>query len=245
MFDSYADIFEKRGAAYHSAMMRWPSARDAEFVAAVEPLRAMAPRIVFDMPSGGGYLASYLDERSRYVGIEPASDFFSAWPDGLERVNADIKAVPLGDASTDTIVSLAGLHHERDLDAVFREFRRLLRPGGRLVIADVAEGTRPALFLNGFVNQTNPMGHDGLFLRGDAAAKLKAAGLTLLEDRLVDVPWRFSTRGEAARFARELFWMERATVNEVEEALSSELGFKQADGKIQLHWELRRIVCRA
>ena len=38
MFDTYAEIFSERANSYHSAMKRWPRARDAEFRAALEPL---------------------------------------------------------------------------------------------------------------------------------------------------------------------------------------------------------------
>ena len=39
-------------------------------------------------------------------------------------------------------VSLAGLHHAPDLDAIFAEMRRLVRPEGWVVIADVPAGER-------------------------------------------------------------------------------------------------------
>ena len=31
MFDTYAEIFEKRASEYHFAMKQWPGARAAEF----------------------------------------------------------------------------------------------------------------------------------------------------------------------------------------------------------------------
>src|SRR5881392_3844342 len=106
MFDSYAEIFAERGAAYHSAMAACPHARDAEFLAVLEPFRDRTPGLLCDMPSGGGYLAAHLPVGMRYVGVDPSDDFIDACPPGLDRIKADITAVPLGDASVDYIVSL-------------------------------------------------------------------------------------------------------------------------------------------
>src|SRR5262245_12321220 len=125
MFDSYAEIFAERGAAYHRAMAECPHARDAELKAVLEPLRGLPGGTLCDMPSGGGYLATLLPAGMRYVGVDPATDFVSACPDGTLCIKAPISAVPLGDGTADYIVSLAALHHEPDLPAVFREMRRL------------------------------------------------------------------------------------------------------------------------
>jgi len=84
MFDSYAEIFSRRAAEYHLAMTRYPEARDAEFLAVVEPLRGRDPGLVCDIPAGGGYLAAYLPDGMRYLGVEPAKDFLDASPKSLE-----------------------------------------------------------------------------------------------------------------------------------------------------------------
>ena len=55
MFDSYAEIFAERGAAYHQAMAQSPRARDSEFLMVLEPLAAMPDGLICDMPSGGDY----------------------------------------------------------------------------------------------------------------------------------------------------------------------------------------------
>jgi ubiquinone/menaquinone biosynthesis C-methylase UbiE len=48
---------------------------------------------------------------------------------------ADAEALPYDDATFDLLLGHAVAHHLPDLDAAFAEFRRVLRPGGRLVIA--------------------------------------------------------------------------------------------------------------
>ena len=197
------------------------------------------------MPSGGGYLAVHLPPGLRYVGVDPSDDFVRACPEGVERIKANIAHVPLSDGSADFIVSLAALHHEPDLCAVFREMRRLLKSGGRLVIADAAVDTPPARFLNAFVNKNNPMGHDGHFLDEATRGLIETEGFEIVDDQLVDMPWAFDSLAEAGEFCRQLFWMPALDAGEVADAMDREIGFDMVRGRSHLRWALRRIVCDA
>lgn len=245
MFDTYAQIFAKRAGEYHHAMRVSPRARDAEFLAVLEPIRDRPAGIVCDMPSGGGYLANYLWPGMSYLAVDPAPDFFVEWPDRLQRVVAEITKVPLPDSSVDYVVSLAGLHHEPSLPHVFGEMRRLLRPGGRAVLADVAIDTPPARFLNGFVNEHCPLGHDGRFLDERTAPALKNAGFQVTSDELIEAPWSFDSSDEAGEFCRHLFGMTELTPAETVEALEREIGFDEEGGCPRLRWKLRRIIADA
>ncbi|MFL6737354.1 MAG: class I SAM-dependent methyltransferase [Sphingomonas sp.] len=244
MFDTYAEIFAERARSYHSAMEAFPGARSAEFRGVLEPLDDLPDGTLCDMPAGGGYLAHHLRAGLDYIGVDPASDFVALGSKATSRIiRAHPAHVPLEAGSVDYVVSLAGLHHEPDLGSVFREMRRLIRPVGRVVIADVASGTPPARFLNEFVDRTNPMGHDGHFLDAGTAPLLEAAGLRILADELVFAPWVFTDIEEAASFAGQLFGTVRAPGAEVADALSNDIGFTVEPQKAILNWSLRRIVC--
>jgi len=245
VFDTYSEIFQQRGAAYHGAMAACPHARDAEFRAVLEPLADTPDGLLCDMPSGGGYLAAHLRPGMRYVGVDPSDDFIHACPPSLDRIKADIARVPLADGSVDYIVSLAALHHEPGLPAVFREMRRLLRTGGRMVIADAAVDSPPARFLNGFVDANNPMGHEGRFLDERTAGLLEAENMQVTDDRVVEMPWGFDSLDQAGEFCRHLFWMPALDAAAVAEAMDREIGFDMVDGRPHLRWALRRIVCDA
>jgi SAM-dependent methyltransferase len=244
MFDTYSEIFAERGAAYHRAMAECPGARGEEFRAALEPLAGRSG-LLCDMPSGGGYLARHLSGDWRYLGVDPSDDFVRACPVGVECVRASIASVPLDDGAADAVVSLAALHHEPDLAAVFREMRRLLKPGGRAVIADVESGTPGAAFLNGFVDEHNPMGHVGIFFDEQTAGTIAAAGFRVVDDRVVDMPWVFDSIQEAGAFCRQLFWMPKLDAAAVADAMFRQIGFDVIEGRPHLRWALRRIVADA
>jgi len=244
LFDTYTDIFAERAGDYHAAMKRFPRAREAEFRAVLEPLADAATGLVCDMPSGGGYLADYLPERMNYLGIDPVEQFRSASQrEGHRVVNAPITAAPLPPESVDFVISLAGLHHEPQLVAVFAEFVRLVRRGGRIVIADAAVDTPTARFLNGFVAEHNPQGHDGRFLDERTAPVLEQAGAAILDDRIVEMPWQFASFEEAGEFCGTLFGLVGVSPEAVARGLDSAIGFNRTGEGVKFNWALRRIVC--
>lgn len=246
MFDTYESIFNERADSYDGAMADWPYARRAEFEMALAPLPLAAGAVVCDMPAGGGYLHRYLAEGVDYIAVEPSAHFFGQCPEeaGARRLHCPLTAVPLDDASVDHVVSLAGLHHVLDLDPVFVEMRRLVRPDGWVVIADVDAGSAADDFLNGFVHAHNPMGHVGVFFDQSLPDRLARAGLHIVEDRVVNVPWSFTNADELGAYCRSLFGVRLATARQVAQQIHASFGVRTAPAAVNFDWPLRRLVCR-
>jgi SAM-dependent methyltransferase len=76
-------------------------------------------------------LRKYLGRVDRLVGVELVQ--FTDVPPGIETYNANLNALPLADASVDLIMSRSVFEHLTEPKAVYREFARVLRPGGRVV----------------------------------------------------------------------------------------------------------------
>jgi len=76
-------------------------------------------------------LRKYLGRARRLIGVELVE--FTDVPQGIETHNADLGHLPLPDASVDLIMSRSVFEHLTDPDAVYREFARVLRPGGAIV----------------------------------------------------------------------------------------------------------------
>ncbi|MFD4636723.1 class I SAM-dependent methyltransferase [Lentzea sp. NPDC058436] len=92
-------------------------------------------RAVLDLGAGTGLFvrafAEWFPEVS-VVAVEPSADMRAA--SGLPMLTGDACAIPLPDASVDVVWMSTVIHHVRDLPAAGRELRRVLRPGGVVVL---------------------------------------------------------------------------------------------------------------
>lgn len=76
-------------------------------------------------------LRTYLGRAKRLIGIEIV-EFTDVAP-GVEAFQTDLANLPLPAASVDIIMSRSVFEHLSDPQAVYREFSRVLRPGGSIV----------------------------------------------------------------------------------------------------------------
>jgi demethylmenaquinone methyltransferase/2-methoxy-6-polyprenyl-1,4-benzoquinol methylase len=77
------------------------------------------------------------------------AEFLAAAAEAVQRhvlfVNGDAQSLPLPDASADVLSIAFGIRNVADPAAAIREFHRVLRPGGRLVILEFSLPTNPLL----------------------------------------------------------------------------------------------------
>ena len=114
------------------------------------PLGRIEPgSVVLDLGCGAGtdllIAAQMTGQSGRVIGVDMTPSMLerahaSAREMGIESVELHesmIEALPLDDASVDVVVSNGVIDLVPDKDAVFDEIDRVLRPGGRLQLADV------------------------------------------------------------------------------------------------------------
>lgn len=236
----YTDIFDFRGASYNRACTDYPMARQEER-ASLLALIDLPPQAKFcDAPAGGGYLADGLYTSRpdlQITCVEPSSNFGKVIDDNFRAVHSPIDSIPIADGYFDGFGSLAGLHHIEDRRPLFHEWARLLAPGGMLAVADVEVGSSTGGFLNGFVDQYTPQGHEGMFFAaGEFTTLMEAEGFHNIREEYLPIHWVFDNREGAAIFCKDLFYLQGTSIDEIASALESELG--SAETRDGLHWQV-------
>ncbi len=113
---------------------------------AVRDLGLPARSPVLDLACGTGDFLRILDASGlRPVGVDLSWGMLAAAHTSLPRAQADGAALPMGHGTVDGVTCGYALRNFTDLGAVFAELARVVRPGGRLSLLEVAEPESPAL----------------------------------------------------------------------------------------------------
>lgn len=140
--------FERASAGYDRAAVLQADVR-TRLLARLEYVK-LAPQVIVDAGCGTGHASRELKRRyprARVIALDIAPGMLRAalrqrsWWRPFERVCADAVRMPLPDASVDLLYSNLMLQWIDDLEGVFAEFRRVLRPRGLLTFSTFGPDT--------------------------------------------------------------------------------------------------------
>ncbi len=140
-------------AFFATASAEWDSLRTTLFGARADLLAALAlldpAWVVGDLGCGTGALTAALAPHVAHVhAVDASPAMLSAAHDRLNRLSnvtvhaGTLESLPLPDASLDVAVLLLVLHHVAEPARALRDVRRVLKPGGRVLIADMRAHAR-------------------------------------------------------------------------------------------------------
>lgn len=111
-------------------------------------LRLMPPMTIADLGTGEGAFALLLAQRAKKViAVDTSAKMIEVGRDqalrhGVENVEfrlGDMEEIPISDAEVDLVFFSQSLHHALHPERALEEAARILRPGGRIVILDLAK----------------------------------------------------------------------------------------------------------
>lgn len=242
---AYRDIFKLRGQLYHRAMQLFPDVRAQEFMNVLAEASIASHMTVVDVPSGGAYMSRYL-EVANLIGLELAETFADlAVAHNQNVLLYESDQFPLKDSCVDRVLSIAGLHHVQHKSRLFCEMRRILKPGGLVVLADIAEDSFVQCFLDDFVGGYSETGHSGWYFGNTTRSELGKSGFRIITDKPLNYAWYAPDLSQLAEFCRILFGMVRTDTRTVEKGIEKYLGVIERDNQIGLNWQLHCFACEA
>jgi len=147
---------------------------------------------VLDLGSGAGFdclLAAHkVGPTGRVIGIDMTDAMLVKARANAEKTalgnvefrKGEIEALPVEDNSIDVVISNCVLNLVPDKDRAFREIRRVLKPGGRLAVSDMAWQTEPPVALRQDMEAlVGCVG--GALVLGDYVSRLKRAGFARVD----------------------------------------------------------------
>lgn len=99
-----------------------------------QSLDNLAGKIVIDIPAGSGYMSEVIRNKG---GIVEAYDLFPEFfkVEGLKCQKVDLSEIlPIADDHADYVLCQEGIEHIPDQFNLFREFNRILKPEGKLIL---------------------------------------------------------------------------------------------------------------
>jgi SAM-dependent methyltransferase len=236
---NYEDIFAVRGSRYDVAMQNYPNARNEEFAQVIDSLKITSGMVIADIPAGGGYLKAYLPKTIKYLPYDPCKSF-----NNHHQVTHKTSLLPLPwpNESVDIAISLAGIHHLNEKKSFFSELYRITKPTGRIILSDVAHGSKPAKFLDGFVDLHNGTGHQGTYFDESSIKELAGIGWIINSNQINEFHWKFANRKDMVNFCHDLFDIHKSSSENTLISIESELGTTDfSDGSVGMKWSLLTI----
>ena len=105
-----------------------------------EILDGLPVGVALDAACGTGRHAAYVASLGHTViGVDASPGMLAVAREKVPQATfqqGDLHALPLADDSVDLVICAIALAHVEEIDGPFREFARVLRPGGHLVVSD-------------------------------------------------------------------------------------------------------------
>jgi arsenite methyltransferase len=211
-----------RAQMYKEALTEYPKARRDDLGLMREHLGPRPGDRIIGFGEGSGQfcraIAEAVGTSGKYLITEPSPELLFGLPASVlelpqvSTVVSPVETLELEPASFDKAWSCGAFHHCPDQTRAMAQIYRALKPGGRMAVFDIFQGTPVARFFDSFLARYCETGHEVKFMSEDFARSLCfLAGFDDRDVQIVDVPHRLSFESEwhMGNFMSKVFAMTR------------------------------------
>lgn len=150
---------------------------------------------LLDVGCGTGALLRLLGHqhpRVSLAGIDPSHAMLAIararLPANVGLMQGSAEQLPLADATFDIVVTNSAFHYFADPAAAVRNMKRVLRPGGKLVITDWCDDFLVCRLCDRWLRLVNPV-HTRIYTSAECRGFLESAGLAPVEIERYKINW--------------------------------------------------------
>lgn len=239
-----------RSKLYKECLIEFPDARQQDIVVMKKYLNPKKDETILEVGAGSGFFSGLLADmltNGKLIVSDPSGEQLEA-VSSLNKKNVSVVAegadkLTLENSQVDAVWSFGAMHHCFDKKMAFSNFSRILKKGGRLVIADVWSGSKLAKHFDSQVSKYCVTGHEVAFWSDEFAESLcYLSGFKKPKITNLHLQWKFKTKKEIGIFLYKIHAMTKTTPEECLRGAEKILGIKKDRGYYLLNWPMKVLV---
>ncbi|MEK6891308.1 MAG: class I SAM-dependent methyltransferase [Nanoarchaeota archaeon] len=242
-----------RSSLYKQALKEYPEARLDDIKIMKEYLDPKKGEKILEVGAGSGFFSSFIADFIGKEGKLIVSDPSKEQLDEVNELNKEnIKVVQQGadslnlsENSIDSIWSFGAMHHVFEKEKSFKNFHKVLKRGGKLIIGDVFSGSKLAQHFDTQVAKYCITGHEVAFWTHEYAESLcYLTGFEKPKFFIINQKWKFKTKKDIGIFLYKIHAMTKTNPEECLRGAEKILGVKKKGNLFELNWPMQIISTR-
>ncbi len=247
-----AEFSGERSKLYKEALEEYPKARLKDIKIMKKYLSPKKGEVILEIGAGSGFFSKPISKLVGNTGKLIVSDPSQEQLEEIKKLSKSIEVlrkgaenVNLGGNSIDAIWSFGAMHHCFNKKEAFQNFKKILKDGGRLILADVFEGSQLAKHFDEKVDKYCITGHNVEFWTESMANELcELVNFRKPEIYNLDIKWKFESERDVGSFLYKIHAMTKTNIDEVLRGAKEILGIKKVEDEYCLNWPMKIIITK-
>lgn len=241
-----------RSSLYKEALTEYPAARQADIDVMKKYLKPKDREVIVEIGAGSGMFSGIIADlvkSGKLIVTDPSTEQLEEVKQlkrkNIEFAHGGAENVSIKSNSIDAIWSFGAMHHVFEKEKAFKNFHKMLKVGGRVVIGDVFSGSPLAKHFDVQVARYCITGHEVAFWTREYAESL--CYLTGFEKPTfynIDQKWVFKSKKDVGIFLYKIHAMTKTTPEECLRGAEEILGIVKNKDYYELNWPMQIIITK-